>query len=68
MKGLSPALPQQFELAGFQGAAGCTLAFAGNPGLAELNGRMPCNPALTPVTEHLPAEPGVVASHDVIGR
>jgi len=68
MKGLSPAFPQQFELAEFQGLADCALAFAQNPSIAEMNARIVGNPALPPVAERLPAEPLVVAPYAAIGQ
>jgi len=67
MGGLAPAYPQQFELAEFQGAADCTLAFAENPGIADLNARILGNADLPPVAERLPAEPLVVAPYTAIG-
>ncbi len=68
MKGLSSAFPQQFELAEFQGAGNCTVSFAENPGIAELNARIIGNPALPPVAERLPAEPLVIAPYAAIGQ
>lgn len=69
MGGIAPgAFPQQFELAEFQAAAGCTMEFSENPAIAEMNGRIRGNPAeLPPVAERLPAEPLVVVPYDAIG-
>ncbi|TVQ58906.1 MAG: ABC transporter substrate-binding protein, partial [Rhodobacteraceae bacterium] len=67
MQGLSPAFPQQFELAEFEDAASCALAFAENPAIAEFNARILGNPALPPLAERLPAEPLVVAPYEAIG-
>ncbi len=62
------AFPQQYELAEFQSAAGCTLAFKENPAIGDLNGRIQGNPSLPPVAERLPEEPLVVTPYDEIGR
>ena len=61
------AYPQQYELAEFQEAAGCTLEFATNPEIEALNGEIQGNPALPPLAERLPAEPLVVVPYDAIG-
>jgi len=62
------AFPQQYELAEFQAAADCELAFSENPTIGELNGRITGNPeSLPPVAERLPAEPLVIAPYDQIG-
>ena len=65
--GVSGAYPQQFELAEFEQAAGCDLAFSGNPAIADLNGQIAGNPDLPPVGDRLPAEPLVVAPYEAIG-
>ena len=62
------AFPQQYELAEFQSAASCTLAFKENPAIGDLNGRIQGNPSLPPVAERLPEEPLVVVPYDEIGR
>ncbi|TVQ54430.1 MAG: ABC transporter substrate-binding protein [Rhodobacteraceae bacterium] len=67
MQGLSPAFPQQFELAEFEAAASCTLSFAENPEIASFNARILGNPDLPPLAERLPAEPLVVAPYTAIG-
>jgi peptide/nickel transport system substrate-binding protein len=67
MQGLSPAFPQQFELAEFETAASCDLAFAENPAIGAFNDRILGNPALPPLAERLPAEPLVVAPYEAIG-
>lgn len=68
MKGLQSAHPQQFELAEFQSAGSCELAFAQNPAIGDLNGRITGNSALPPVGERLPTEPLVVAPYASIGN
>lgn len=66
--GVAPgAFPQQYELSEFQSLANCTLAFAENPAIADLNARIKGNPALPPLAERLPEEPLVVAPYDAIG-
>lgn len=67
MGGLTPAFAQQFELAEFQQAANCTLTFAENPEIGDLNGRIFGNRDLMALTERLPAEPLVVAPYTTIG-
>ncbi len=62
------AFPQQFDLAEFEAAAGCTMSFRENPAIAELNGRIQGNPELPPLAERLPDEPLVVVPYDGIGR
>jgi peptide/nickel transport system substrate-binding protein len=69
LQGLTPAFPQQFELAEFQDQAGCELTFSENPEIGALNARIIGNPAdLPPVAERLPAEPLVVAPYQEIGQ
>lgn len=66
--GVAPgAFPQQFELAEFEAAAGCTMAFSANPEIAALNAEIQGNPELPPLADRLPSEPLVVAPYDVIG-
>ncbi len=67
MGGLSPAFPQQFELAEFQQAANCILGFSENPDIAALNARIQGNPELPALAGRLPAEPLVVAPYTSIG-
>lgn len=67
MGGLTPVFPQQFELAEFQQAANCTLAFAQNPAIADLNARIMGNADLPTLSERMPAEPLVVAPYSAIG-
>lgn len=62
------AFPQQYELAEFEAAANCTLAFRENPAIGALNARIQGNPELPPVSQRLPAEPLVVVPYDSIGR
>ena len=67
MGGLTPAFPQQFELAEFETAADCTLALSENPAIEALNARIFGNAELPPLAERLPAEPLVVAPYRAIG-
>jgi len=67
MQGLAPAFPQQFELAEFEAAASCDLAFGENPAMADMNARILGNPALPPVAERLPEEPLIVAPYAALG-
>ncbi|QGX99647.1 ABC transporter substrate-binding protein [Roseovarius faecimaris] len=69
MQGVAPgAFPQQYELAEFQDAAGCTMAFSENPDIAALNGKIVGNPDLPPLAERLPEEPLVVVPYASIGQ
>ncbi len=68
MQGLSPAYPQQFELAEFQDAASCELGFADHPQIADYNGKITGNGDLPAIADRLPAEPLVVAPYDTIGK
>jgi len=67
MKGLTPAYPQQFELAEFESAGSCELGFSENPSIKDFNARILGNNALPTVDERLPAEPLVVAPYGGIG-
>ncbi|MEM8852081.1 MAG: ABC transporter substrate-binding protein [Pseudomonadota bacterium] len=67
MGGLTPAYPQQFELAEFQDKADCTLTFTANPDIDALNREIGGNADLPPLAERLPAEPLVVAPYETIG-
>lgn len=60
--------PQQFELSEFQDAASCTLEFAENPAIGDLNGQIKGNPDLPPLADRLPEEPLVVAPYASIGK
>ncbi len=62
------AFPQQYELAEFQSLANCTLEFAENPAIRELNAKIRGNPELPPVEERLPEEPLVIAPYESIGK
>ncbi|MEO1679479.1 MAG: ABC transporter substrate-binding protein [Pseudomonadota bacterium] len=62
------AFPQQYELAEFQEAAGCEMAFSENPEIAALNGELRGNPELPPLAERLPSEPLVVVPYDAVGQ
>ncbi|WP_306261423.1 ABC transporter substrate-binding protein [Pararhizobium sp. IMCC21322] len=59
--------PQQFELAEFQAAASCTLAFQENPAIGDLNAKIQGNPDLPALADRLPSEPLVVAPYEMIG-
>lgn len=63
------AFPQQYDLSEFQELANCTMTFAENPEIADLNARIQGNPeTLPPVAERLPAEPIVITPYEAIGR
>jgi peptide/nickel transport system substrate-binding protein len=66
--GIKGKYPQQFELAEFEKAADCQVAFSENPDIDKLNGRIRGNPALPPLAQRLPEEPLVVAPYDSIGK
>ncbi|MYA89077.1 MAG: ABC transporter substrate-binding protein, partial [Boseongicola sp. SB0662_bin_57] len=69
MGGVAPgAFPQQYDLAEFQAAAGCTMEFSGNPEAAALNAKIVGNPDLPPLSERIPEEPLVVVPYDSIGK
>ncbi len=59
--------PQQYELAEFQEAAGCTMEFTANPEIEALNAEIKGNPDLPPLAERIPEEPLVVAPYESIG-
>jgi len=68
MQGVAPgAFPQQYELAEFEAAAGCTMAFSANPESDALNAEIAGNGALPPLAERLPSEPLVVVPYDEVG-
>lgn len=62
------AFPQQFDLAEFQAAAGCTMEMAENPAIADLNAQIRANPALPALADRLPEEPLVVVPYDSTGK
>ena len=66
--GIKGTYPQQFELAEFEKAGGCTVAFSENPDIGKMNGRIRGNPTLPPLAQRLPEEPLVVAPYDSIGK
>ena len=69
MQGVAPGeFPQQYELADFQAAAGCTMEFSGNPDSATLNGEIVGNPDLPSIGDRLPSEPLVIVPYASIGR
>ncbi len=69
MGGVAPgAFPQQYDLAEFQAAAGCTMEFSGNPEAAALNAKIVGNPDLLPLSERIPEEPLVMVPYDSIGK
>ena len=59
--------PHIFERAEFEAAQGCTLKFAENPAIAELNSRIAGNPELLPLSQRIPSEPLVIAPYQQIG-
>ena len=68
MQGLEPSYPQQFELAEFQAAGDCELAYQANPRIEALNGRIAGNAALPPLAQRLPEEPLVVVPYESVGQ
>ncbi len=69
MGGIAPgAFPQQYDLAEFQTAAGCTMEFSENPAIADLNGMIRGNPELPALADRLPEEPLVVVPYDSVGK
>jgi len=62
------AFPQQYDLAEFEAAAGCSMEFSANPESDALNADILGNPALPPLAERLPEEPLVVVPYDSIGQ
>jgi len=62
------AYPQQYDLAEFEAAAGCTMALSGNPDAAALNARIQGNGALPALADRLPSEPLVMVPYDAVGR
>lgn len=69
MQGIAPgAHKQQYDLAEFQSAAGCTMEFKGHPDAAALNGRIKGNGDLPDIAQRLPAEPLVVIPYESIGQ
>ncbi len=69
MKGVKPgAFPQQYEQAEFEQLASCKMAFAENPSIKALNGKIRGNKALPLLAERLPEEPLVYAPYESIGK
>ena len=64
----SGAYPQQFDLAEFQEAAGCTMEFSEHPDIAALNGEIKGNGDLAAVADRLPMEPLVVVPYSSVGQ
>ncbi len=62
------AYPQQFDLAEFQDAAGCTMEFSEHPDIAKLNGMIVGNGDLAGVADRLPSEPLAVVPYDSVGQ
>ncbi len=62
------AYPQQFDLAEFEAAAGCSMEFSEHPEIAAYNGRIKGNGDLPPVAERLPSEPLVVVPYEAVGK
>ena len=69
MQGVAPGeFPQQYELAEFEAAAGCTMEFSANPDSASLNARIKGNPDLPDLAARIPSEPLVVVPYDSVGK
>ncbi|MCL6282202.1 ABC transporter substrate-binding protein [Ruegeria sp. 2012CJ41-6] len=69
MQGIAPgAFPQQYDLAEFEAAAGCTMEFSANPEIEALNARIQGNGDLPPLAERLPKEPLVIVPYASIGK
>ena len=69
MQGVAPgAYPQQYDLAEYQAAAGCTMEFSANPEIAELNAEIAGNGDLPPLADRLPSEPLVVVPYESVGK
>jgi peptide/nickel transport system substrate-binding protein len=69
MQGVAPGeFPQQYELAEFEAAAGCTMEFSANPDSASLNARIKGNPDLPELAARIPSEPLVVVPYDSVGK
>lgn len=62
------AFPQQYELAEYEGLAGCKMSFSENPEISKLNSMIVGNGSLPPLADRLPSEPLVVAPYDSIGK
>lgn len=60
--------PNQYELAEFEAAAGCSMEFSGNPEMEDLNAAIQGNPALPAVADRLPSEPLVVVPYSTVGQ
>ena len=58
---------QQYELAEYEAAAGCTMEYSANPDAAEMNGRIQGNPEMPDLADRLPSEPLVVVPYEQIG-
>ena len=58
---------QQYDLAEFEAAAGCTLEISENPAIGDFNARIRGNSGLPPVAERVPADALVVVPYDSIG-
>lgn len=66
--GVAPGdFPQQYDLAAYEAAAGCDMAFSANPEIEALNAEIQGNGALPPLADRLPAEPLVIVPYDMIG-
>ncbi|MEM6350836.1 MAG: ABC transporter substrate-binding protein, partial [Cyanobacteria bacterium P01_D01_bin.14] len=59
--------PQQYDLTEYQDEADCEMAFAANPEINDLNGRIVGNEKLPELAERLPDEPLVVMPYEEIG-
>lgn len=61
------AFPNQYEVAEFEAAAGCTMEYSANPDAAALNAQIRGNGDLPGLADRLPAEPLVMVPYDSIG-
>jgi peptide/nickel transport system substrate-binding protein len=60
--------PQQYEVSELQSLANCTMEFAENPAIGELNGQIRGNPDLPALADRMPSEPLVVVPYDAVGN
>lgn len=67
-QGLSGKYRQQFELAEFEAAAGCTMEFSENPDIASLNARIVGNGDIPGVADRLPDEPLIIVPLESVGK
>jgi len=60
--------PQQYELAAYEAAAGCTMEFSANPSIEAMNEKIRGNGPLPALADRLPSEPLVVVPYDAVGK